>query len=182
MKIEIKKEFWLYAIIAVLAIIVFHVFTKQTPEQNEVVKEITIVDTVRYTQTDTITHYEPKYITKSVVDTLYITDTLFLPITQKHYSEPNMYDVWVSGYEAKMDSIKTYSKTEYKYVEKEVTREVVKNKYELYLNGGLNAFSGNFIPKVGVTLTAPNKTLYNVNFGLYNGKVTYEIGVGIKLF
>lgn len=93
-----------------------------------------------------------------------------------------MYDVWVSGYEAKMDSIRTYNKTEYKYVEKEVTREVVKNKYELYLNGGLNAFSGTFVPKVGITLTAPNKTLYNVNLGLYNGELTYEIGVGFKLF
>ena len=177
-----KSNYLSYILVAVLAIIVFHAFTKRTPEQNEVVKEITIVDTVRVHTTDTITRYEPKYITKSVVDTLYITDTLFLPITQKHYSEPNLYDVWVSGYEAKMDSIKTYNNTEYKYVDKEVTREVVKNKYELYLNGGLNAFSGAFIPKVGVTLTAPNKTLYNVNLGLYNGKVTYEIGVGIKLF
>ena len=177
-----KSNYLSYILVAVLAIIVFHAFTKQTPEHNEVIKEITIVDTVRSIQTDTITRYEPKYITQRVVDTLYITDTLFLPITQKHYSEPNMYDVWVSGYEAKMDSIRTYNNTEYKYVEKEVTREVVKNKYELYLNGGLNAFSGVFIPKVGVTLTAPNKTLYNVNVGLYNGKITYEIGVGFKLF
>jgi hypothetical protein len=93
-----------------------------------------------------------------------------------------MYDVWVSGYEAKMDSIRTYNKTEYKYVEKDVTREVVKNKYELYLNGGLNAFSGVFTPKVGVSLITPKKTLYNVNVGFYNGRKTYEIGVGIKLF
>ena len=177
-----KSNYLSYILVAVLAIIVFHAFTKRTLEQNEVVKEITIVDTVRYIQTDTITRYKPKYITQRVVDTLYITDTLFLPITQKHYGEPNIYDVWISGYEAKMDSIKTYNKTEYKYVEKEVVREVVKNKYELYLNGGLNAFSDIFIPKVGITLTAPNKTLYNVNLGLYDGKVTYEIGVGIKLF
>lgn len=183
MKIEIKKEFWLYAIIAVLAIIVFHAFTKASPtETREVVKEITIVDTVRVYKTDTITRYEPKYITQRVVDTLYITDTLFLPITQKHYAERDKYDVWVSGYEAKMDSIKTYNKTEYKYTEKEVTREVVVNKYELYLNGGLNAFSGVFIPKVGASLITPKKTHYNVNLGLYNGEITYEIGVGFKLF
>ena len=177
-----KSNYLSYILVAVLAIIVFHAFTKRTPEPNEVVKEITIVDTVRSIQTDTITRYEPRYITKRVVDTLYITDTLFLPITQKHYSEPNMYDVWVSGYEAKMDSIRTYNKTEYKYVEKEVTREVAKNKYELYLNGGFNAFLGTFIPKVGVSLITPKKTHYSVNTGLYNGKVTYEIGVGIKLF
>jgi len=178
-----KSNYLSYILVAVLAIIVFHAFTKDSQaEIREVVKEITIVDTVRSIQTDTITRYEPRYITKRVVDTLYINDTIFLPITQKHYSERDKYDVWVSGYEAKMDSIRTYNKTEYKYVEKEVTREVVKNKYELYLNGGLNAFSGVFIPKLGVTLTAPNKTLYNVNFGLYNGELTYEIGVGFKLF
>lgn len=177
-----KSNYLSHIFVAVLAIIVFHAFTKRTPEQNEVVKEITIVDTVRYIQTDTITRYEPKYITQRVVDTLYITDTLFLPIKQKHYSEPNMYDVWVSGYESKMDSIRTYNRTEYKYVEKEVIREVVKYKYELYLNGGLNAFSGIFIPKVGISLITPKKTHYNANLGLYNGKVTYEIGVGIKLF
>lgn len=182
MKIEIKKEFWLYAIIAVLAIIVFHAFTKRTPEQNEVIKETVTVDTVRVYTTDTITRYEPRYITQRVVDTLYINDTIFLPITQKHYSEPNTYDVWVSGYEAKMDSIKTYNKTEYKYVEKDVTREIVVNKYELYLNGGLNAFSGTFVPKVGISLITPKKTQYNVNLGLYKMEMTYEIGVGFKLF
>lgn len=172
-----------YIFVAVLAIIVFHAFTKDSQtEIREVVREITTVDTVRYIQTDTIICYEPKYITKKVVDTLYITDTLFLPITQKRYSEPNMYDVWVSGYEAKMDSIKTYNKTEYKYIEKEVTQEVVVNNYELYLNGGLNAFSGTFIPKVGVSIITPKKTLYNANLGLYNGEITYEVAIGIKLF
>lgn len=154
--------------------------TRKNVNTEYVIKTICKIDTI--TKTDTIVRYEPKYITKRVVDTLYITDTLFLPITQKHYSEPKIYDVWVSGYEAKMDSIKTYNKTEYKYVEKEVTREVVKNKYELYLNGGLNAFSGTFIPKMGISLITPKKTLYNANLGLYKGEMTYEIGVGIKLF
>lgn len=178
-----KSNYLSYILVAVLAIIVFHAFTKDSPtETHAVVKEITIVDTVRSIQTDTITRYEPKYITQRVVDTLYITDTLFLPITQKHYAERDKYDVWVSGYEAKMDSIKTYNKTEYKYVEKEVTREVVVNKYELYLNGGLNAFSGTFVPKVGVSLITPKKTHYNVNLGLYNGEMTYEIEAGFKLF
>lgn len=178
-----KSNYLSYILAAVLAIIVFHAFTKASPtETREVVKEITIVDTVRVYKTDTITRYEPKYITQRVVDTIYITDTLFLPITQKHYAERGRYDVWVSGYEAKMDSIRTYNKTEYKYVEKEVLREVVVNKYELYLNGGLNAFSGTFIPKVGVSLITPKKTRYNANLGLYKGEMTYEIGVGFKLF
>lgn len=177
-----KSNYLSYILVAVLAIIVFRAFTERTPEQTEVIKEITIVDTVRSIQTDTITRYEPKYITKIVVDTLYITDTLFLPITQKHYSERDKYDVWVSGYEAKMDSIKTYNKTEYKYVVKDVTREVVKSKYELYLNGGLNAFSGVFIPNVGISLTTPKKTLYRADFGVYNGGIVYSIGYGRKLF
>lgn len=178
-----KSNYLSYILVAVLAIIVFHAFTKENlTGTREVVKEITIVDTVRVNTTDTITRYEPKYITQRVVDTLYITDTLFLPITQKHYAERDKYDVWVSGYEAKMDSIRTYNKTEYKYVEKEVTKEVVVNKYELYLNGGLNAFSGTFVPKVGISLITPKKTQYNANLGLYKGEITYEIGVGFNLF
>jgi hypothetical protein len=181
-----KSNYLSYILVAVLAIIVFHAFTKRTPKQNEVIKETVTVDTVRYIQTDTIFRYEPKYITQTLIkhDTLYFTkdSIVYLPITQKHYNEPDLYDVWVSGYEAKMDSIKTYNKTEYKTIEKVITREKVVNKYELYLNGGLNAFSGTFIPKVGVSLITPKKMLYNANLGLYNGKVTYEIGVGIKLF
>lgn len=151
-------------------------------ETREVVKEITVVDTAYFVQTDTITRYEPKYITQRVVDTLYITDTLFLPIIQKHYAERDKYDVWVSGYEAKMDSIRTYNKTEYKYIEKEVTREVVVNKHELYLNGGLNAVSDALIPTVGVSFITPKKTQYKASVGLYKGDITYGIGVGFKLF
>lgn len=168
-------------ILALVLIVVYLSFKKIDNDERRVI-EMTTIDTLLICNTDTIVRYEPKYITKRVVDTLYITDTIFLPIVQKHYSERGLYDVWVSGCEAKMDSIRTYNKTEYKYIEKEVTREVIKNKHELYFNGGLNAFSGIFIPKVGVSLITPKKTHYNANVGFYNGKITYEIGVGFKLF
>lgn len=168
-------------ILALVLIAAYLSFKKIDNDERRVI-EITTIDTLLVCKTDTIVRYEPKYITKRVVDTLYITDTIFLPIVQKHYSERGLYDVWVSGCEAKMDSIRTYNKTEYKYIEKEVTREVIKNKHELFFNGGLNAFSGIFIPKVGVSLITPKKTHYSANIGLYNGEITYEIGVGFKLF
>lgn len=170
-------------IVALLAIFaIYFLLSKEEGSNKTIVCEKLVTDTVLIVDTDTVIVYEPKYFTQRVIDTLHITDTLYLPITQKHYSERGLYDVWVSGYEAKMDSIKTYNKTEYKYVEKEVTREVVVNRHELYLNGGLNAFSGTFVPKVGVSFITPKKTHYSVNVGLYKGELTYEIGVGLKLF
>lgn len=140
------------------------------------------IDTLLVYKTDSIVRYEPEYITQRIVDTLYVTDTLYLPITQKHYNEPNVYDVWVSGYEARMDSIKTYNKVEYRNIEREVVREVMVNECELYVNGSLNAVSDVLMPTVGISLITPKKTQYKANVGLYKGNITYGIGVGFKLF
>ena len=62
---------------------------------------------------------KPKYITKYVIDTLVIEKegtTLSLPVIQKHYSQNGIYDAWVSGVSAELDSIRTYNKTEYKTI------------------------------------------------------------------
>lgn len=176
------KKYLPYIFVAVLAVILFHTCTREKPSAKEVIVEKVTVDTLHVYRIDTIVKYEPKYIAQRIVDTLYVTDTLYLPITQKHYNEPNVYDVWVSGYKARMDSIKTYNKVEYRNIEKEVVREITKNKYELYVSGSLNAVSEDFIPMVGVSLITPKKTQYKANVGLYKGDITYGMGVGFKLF
>lgn len=178
------KNFAPYIITALLSIIVFHTCTDAG--EPVVAKEKITVDTVFIFKTDTIIRYEPKYITQTIVrhDTLFLVkdSIVYLPITQKRYSEPNLYDVWVSGYKPQLDSIKTYNRTEYVNVEKVVEREVIKNKYELYVFGSLNAISNSFVPQVGVSLITPKRTLYKANLGLYNGQVTYGIGIGYNLF
>lgn len=174
-----------YIFVSVLAVIVFHTFTRDKEPMVEI-KEIHTVDTCIVYRTDTVTHHEPKYITQTIVkhDTLFLAkdSIVYLPITQKRYSEPNLYDVWVSGYNPQLDSIKTYNITECVNVEKVVEREVVRNKYELYVFGGLNTVSKDFMPQVGISLITPKKTLYKANVGLYNGQMTYGIGIGYKLF
>ena len=73
---------------------------------------------------DTIHHDRPVYITKRVVDSIYIPisvtdsvhlhDTTFiiLPREQKYYSD-STYSAWVSGYDPALDSIDVYLKTAY---------------------------------------------------------------------
>lgn len=174
-----------YIFVAVLTVVLFYTCTRESEPRVEI-KETHTVDSVYVYKTDTIVRYEPQYITQTVIryDTLVLTkdSIIYLPVSQKHYSEPDLYDVWVSGYDAKMDSIKTYHKTEYLTVEKVIEREITKNKYEFYVSGGLNVVCGDLMPEVGVCLTTSGKTLYKANVGLYNGEVTYGIGVGFKLF
>lgn len=83
-------------------------------------------DTVRVTVVDTVTYRQPvakdsvvvKYVTKKlpiVRDTVHYTHTdtvrIRLPVTQRRY-EDSTYTAWVSGYEAKLDSIRVYSHRE----------------------------------------------------------------------
>jgi hypothetical protein len=117
-----------------------------------------------------------------VVDTLYVNDTIYLPITQKHYSEKNVYDVRISGIEPQMDSIKTYPRTEYLTVEKLVEREKAVNKYEFYIGASLNLISRDFAPTIDFTLRTPRRVYYKANIGVCKGEMIYGVGVGFKLF
>lgn len=63
-------------------------------------------DTVYHT--DTITRYYPKPQIVRVTDTLYVRDTVLVR-EQKTYSD-SLYTAWVSGYDARLDSISVYPK------------------------------------------------------------------------
>jgi hypothetical protein len=182
------KQLISYIIVAILAIVAFNSIRKNTHsvEKQDVVKEVVTIDTMTICKIDTVTIYEPKYITQNVIkhDTLFVIkdSIVYLPITQRYYSEPNLYDLWISGYKPQLDSIKTYNKTEYKTVEKVIEREIVKNKYELYLNGGLNIISKDLMPWIGVSLMTRQRVYYGLNFGYFKGSFVYGIGIGFKLF
>lgn len=182
------KQLKPYIIVAILAIIAFNSIRKNTHsvEKVEVVKEVVTIDTVTVFEIDTIAIHEPKYITQNIIkhDTLFVIkdSVVYLPVTQRYYSEPNLYDLWISGYEPRLDSIKTYNKTEYKTVEKVIEREISKNKYELYLNGGLNLVSKDLMPWIGISLMTRERVYYGLNFGYFKGDFVYGIGFGFKLF
>lgn len=82
--------------------------------------------TVRVTVVDTVTYRQPvardsvvvRYVTRLtpiVRDTVHYTHTdtvrIRLPVTQRRY-EDSTYTAWVSGYEAKLDSIRVYARRE----------------------------------------------------------------------
>lgn len=178
------KSILSYIAVALIAIVLYSV-VRPRETHVEVVEKV-VTDTLVYHHTDTVVVTKPQYITKRIVryDTIYITnDSIYaLPITQKHYSEKNIYDAWVSGYNPTLDSIKTYNKIERVTINKEVVREIIKNEWELYATMDLNANTSVFTPSVELSLITPNKMLYKANVGVLKGGLVYGIGVGRKIF
>lgn len=141
-------------------------------------------DTVFLHKYDTIKLTEIKYKDRKVVDTLYITtnnnSTLSLPIVQKLFSNPSLYNIWVSGVEPlNIDSVNIFSKTEYKTITNYVEREVYRETLRVYAGGGFYSFSGNLSPFMGVSIQTKNKWLIGANFG-YNGY--FEVSAKYRLF
>lgn len=151
----------------------------------EVVEKCT-VDTLIIHTVDTIKDYYPKYITKRVVDTIYIetNNKAYVPldVVQKHYSTNNVFDLWISGVEPlHLDSINVYSKTEYKTINKEIVREVYPLKWKLYVGGGFKAISETFIPEMNISLASPKKWLITANIGIYEGDMVYGGSVSYRI-
>ena len=108
-----------------------------------------------------------------------------VPITSKHYGCKD-YDAWVSGYEANLDSIKVYQRTE--YITERVTISKPPNKWELDLIGGLdyNTARQDFTPYAGgEMLYKPNRFQVGARAGVSKtantGKVEPFIGGVVKI-
>ena len=179
-----KKQFARIVIIVLLSVLLFCTTTRHNNIETPIVNHV--FDTLVIVRTDTIVKYEPKYITQKIVthDTIHITkdSIIYLPITQKYYSEKGVYDLWISGYEPTLDSIKTYRPREIVTIDKLVEREIKNNDYELYLNGGITVIQRDIMPCVGLTLVTPKKVYYEANLGIFQGQVTYGAKIGYKLF
>lgn len=112
---ETKIFIWAALIGSVLLnVFLYRGITRGTPSAHDTIVQ---VDTI--IEIDTIIVREPvvKKEIKVRVDTVYLAsvDTLVkvdsvqvaIPITQKHYKDP-VYDIWVSGYKPKLDSVSLY--------------------------------------------------------------------------
>ena len=142
-------------------------------------------DTVVIYKTDTLVEVRPKYIYKHTKDTLYIPvgdSTLSLPIEQKYFSSKGAYDVWISGYEPSLDSIRTFNKIEYRTITNETIKEVYPQKSRFYLGGGFYALSSTFSPYLSVSLSTKRKLLYGANLGLYKGRPSVGFSVQYRIF
>lgn len=152
--------------------------------------EIKTTDTIIVYKYDTIVEYKTRYITERVLDTIFLpsqntpskTPSTPLLITQRHYSKPNLYDLWISGYKPTVDSIKVYQKTEYQTITNEITKEIYPKYWRMYLGVGFQAVSDTFILTVGITLTTPDKWAITANLGYYNKDLFYGAQIQYKLF
>ena len=120
----------------------------QTHESVKIVRDTIVVN-------DTIVHYLPtpkdsvrtKFVTRYLpvvktdtvkeVNFLHTIDTVAVqvPIMSKHYNSPQ-YDIWISGFEANLDSAKVYQQTKYVTVTKEITKSVKQKRFGLGINAG----------------------------------------------
>ena len=141
-----------------------------------------ISDTTKNSVIDTLSQkgdsVQIKYITKVVKDTVYIRDSktncgLYLPTVQKHFSEKNRYDLWISGVEPlNVDRIDIYNQVKYETITNTVTRtEYVyqPKRNEFYLGGGFYSFLDTFTPVVNVSLKTKKDALISLNLGRYKG-------------
>ena len=142
-----------------------------------------IVDTIIIT--DTVVKYEPKYITKRVTDTLYLPSDSNkqqpLVIEQKHYQDKGIYDAWISGYNAQLDSIKTYPQVKETTITNTITKEIEINRLNIYPYMGINHFNGSVNPTIGIAFKMPKNTMYMGEIGSIDGKMYYSLRIGFKI-
>ena len=155
-----------------------HICKRQQP----IVKTTVLRDTIMQIKTDTLVSYKPIYKYTQVVDTAYINDTIVLPIEQKYYSKPNIYDLWVSGYSVNLDSIKTYSKTIERYINTTTTTVVYKQSWDFYPYIGIRRFDSKIKPSFGLIIKSPKKWIIGGEFGLNsNNNTYYGMNIGYKI-
>lgn len=180
---DFLRKYWCIILFGVcLAWAVLSLFRKPNPH----IETVYVTDTVYSTKIDTLKVVYPTFIEKKVVDTflVYVNDStnIALPIEQKRYAEPDKYELYISGVDPKLDTIRVFNKTEYRTVTNTVTNNIYKYTWRGYLNGQLMTFNNEVIPSVGLTLISPNSWLIGGSIGLYNNKPTYQLSVGYKLF
>lgn len=149
------------------------------------VVENRVTDTIHSTRIDTITQYIPKYVYKHTIDTLYLPTNdqpvINLPIEQTHYASNGVYDVWISGYRANLDSIKTYPRIEYRTITNNVTKEIYKNTLDLYAYTGFRRFDRRVGQVIGLTIKTPKKWIISGEIGVMDNKIIYGMNLGLKL-
>lgn len=168
--------------IVVIVVLVTLLFSSK--RQIKVV-ENRVTDTILHLKIDTITQYVPKYVTKKTTDTIYLQATdkneVAIEIEQKHYSENGVYDAWISGYNPRLDSIKTYPRVEYRTITNNITKEIYKSTIDLYPYIGFKRLDDKVWQVIGLSVKMPKKWIYSAEIGVIDNKMMYGVTVGYKL-
>jgi hypothetical protein len=144
-----------------------------------------VTDTLVVFKTDTVVKYEPTYITKRVTDTLYLPSDSNkqqpLVIEQKHYQDKGIYDAWISGYNAQLDSIKTYPQIKETTITKTITKEIERKGLNIYPYIGINNFNHRLNPVMGIATEINNNTIFIGEMGHINDRLYYGVRIGFKI-
>lgn len=174
------KTYVPYIVIAVLLVSLFVSLTNR----KEVASEKNTSDTVYIVKLDTVKDKFPIFLTDTVIDTFYIekSENGYTPIeiSQKYYKD-SLYEAWVSGFRAKLDSINIFSKTTEKVITNTVTKEIYVKKTDLFVNAGVDYLDNQFVPKIGLSVKFRNDLMLGGEVGIYNKKPVYGIRLGYKI-
>ena len=176
-----NKVFHLLYIVVIVVLVTLLFSSKR---QIKVV-ENRVTDTIIHLKIDTITQYVPKYVTKKTTDTIYLPSKdkseVALEIEQFHFSKEGAYDAWISGYNTRLDSIKTYPRVEYKTITNNITKEIYKSTLDFYPYIGFRRLDDKVGQVIGLTIKMPKKWMYSVEIGVMDNKMMYGVTVGYKL-
>ena len=169
-----------YIIIVVLLVSLLVSLTNR----KEVVIEKITSDTIYSVKLDTYKVKTPIFITKKIVDTIYVKSgkngDIPLPITQKYYKS-SLYEAWISGFNANLDSINIYNKTKFVTITNTVTREIYPKRTDFYLDGGVLYMNEKFAPNIGASIKFRNDMTLRGGIGYYDKNLYYMFNVGFKL-
>ena len=122
---------------------------------------------------------------KEPADTVYITirDSVFVPVPRQEYtfSEPDLFDFRVKGFDVEFLEAKVYPKTEYRTVVETKETTIRENKSALFLYGGISYFSESFYPKGGLALSLKNKWLISADVGYFQKQAIVGATVGYNM-
>lgn len=170
-----------YIIIVVLSLVILVLSLTNT--KTETVEKC-IVDTVSITVVDTFIERKPMYVYSRITDTMVVyvdsSKTVRLPITQNFYSG-EYYQLWVSGYKPKLDSINVFNNTVTKTVTNTVERTVYADRTEWYVHAGSMFIGNDAAPYMGANVSFKNGITLGADIGYYNKKSYYGFNVGFKL-
>lgn len=154
------------------------------PKKDIKTKIVTTTDTVICNHIDTITIDRPKIVQTIIRDTIIAIsqsyDSLKLVYSNKKYSD-SIYDAYVSGYNAQLDSIHVYNKTITNNIFTNTTKTIYKEKHNLYLDIGINKINGYICPNIGLSYSMPNGFKVGGELGTYNNKAYYGFKIGYKI-
>ena len=143
-------------------------------------------DTIECVRLDTCKIIVPEYKYIRTVDTIIINSddghSVSLPITQKHYAKDSVYDVWVSGYEPRLDSISILERTKIQNVTNTIARKEYDSQWETYLTLGFGKCARGPSTEIGMTIKSPKRLLLGISAGLSNNdKIYYNFKIGYKI-